>query len=277
MHLFGLKRRKNQSSFTIIELLVVVAIIFLLAGILLPALAKSKQKAKQTACMSLLRGYVLATQYYVNDWKFYPDAQKYFQKDTGFLGYFDKDKDIWPDQIARCPSDDTTEVLGRLADCVQDTVTVKVSIGVNGNNFSDTRSMRSFGPTAQWLRPEDLKNVQPTSVAMWMDFQYQGPDYAAQGETYPLTSPVMIKAAANTLNRYAFRHGNAMNTAFLDGHVGAIKLNKSTTNYGHDFASGDSWTTGKLPNHVLAPFGARPANAGMMASGFQMSPDVELQ
>ncbi len=270
-------RRQISKPFTIIELLVVVAIIFLIAGILLPALSKSKQKAKQTACMSLLRGYVFATQYYVNDWKFYPDAQKYFQKETGFLAYFDKDKEIWPNQIARCPADDTTEAIGRLAECVQDTVNVKVSIGVNGNNFSDSRSMRSTGPAAQWLQPESLKNAQPSSVAVWMDFQYQGLDYPTYGETYPLTSPVMVKAGANSLNRYAFRHGNAMNTSFIDGHAGAIKLNKSTNNYGHDFAPGVSWTTGKLPSHVLLPFGARPANATMMTSGFPISPDVDLQ
>ncbi len=271
-----------RSNFTLIELLVVIAIIGILASILLPSLSRSRAKARQVACSNLMRQYALATQYYVNDWKFFPDAQNYFQLETGFLNYFDKDKKEWPEQYSRCPADEITDSLGRLAECVQGSVNVKVSIGVNGSNCSDTRSLRAGGAVAQWLRPEDFKTfsktsglvVQPSSVALWMDFQYQGLDYPAYGETYPLTSPVMVKASATSFNRYAFRHNNAMNSAFVDCHVGTIRLNKSTINYGHDFAPGESWT--KTPNHVVIPFGARPANADG-PGGFSVSPDVDIQ
>lgn len=250
----------TRQFFTLIELLVVIAIIAILAAMLLPALSKAREKARAVACKSLHKQYALASMMYSDDNDAYlVDSLSYLDPVSGLLPYFGAGQ-VLPDQVGRCPGDDLTSSLGRLAK-IDAFGGATVSIGGNECVLSCSARATAVGPQPFWLRLHSF----PRSASELFTFA----DWQRLPSVSTVTSPV-VKPGESSIGTMVFRHGGRCSAAYLDGHVGEIICTLPLITAGHDLLPGVTWggiTSVEKFFKTYMPFGGYGATVASGSSG----------
>ena len=208
----------SRGAFTLIELLVVIAIIAILAAMLLPALARAKEKAKMIRCASNERQIAMGYMLYAGDnsdclpvagtpdlsqWSGWVAPSRWFQEISPYIargGETNYTQMVAKDNVVVCPS----AVIGQ---AIPTNVPGWQGYGGYGHNYAylgyipDDRKKLSIvtKPVETCMNGDGLD---PRSDIQWWNLGY----------LYPPT-------VAGPLTLKFIRHGKGGNYAWVDGHV----------------------------------------------------------
>ena len=239
---------KTKRAFTLIELLVVIAIIAILAAMLLPALAKAKERANRASCLNNLRQWGLSLDMYLDDNNQTLPDFSIANNTPGARSGYDQDNILWSDLAGFAAGGyGNSAWFNALPPYVSQPGLAQYAI--NPTNFVNGRNVFTC-PSARFV-PAEVDPLNRVAVSYGINFKSTAGLVAITG---PLKSNVILHPSAfvffsdvransgespfyganplndlgaprGSLNHLSSRHDAGANLTFLDGHAIYFKYN----------------------------------------------------
>jgi prepilin-type N-terminal cleavage/methylation domain-containing protein/prepilin-type processing-associated H-X9-DG protein len=200
----------EEQGFTLIELLVVIAIIAVLAALLLPALARAKEKGRQASCINNVRQQTLAVLMYADESGDYLPPTAYNDPDGNEVD--------WPALL-----DPYLNYVEKIHLCPTDLNSQTNSYGLNELTFVDLTDPDPPPLTRLAFFHSTSTTIMQGDIGTEDDFVTPLPD------TLKLTAPGSILNDDEDA-RPSTRHSGRCDLGFMDGHGEHLLLNQFYTN-----------------------------------------------
>jgi prepilin-type N-terminal cleavage/methylation domain-containing protein len=226
-----------STAFSLVELLVVIAVIAILASLLLPVLGKAKDKAHAVQCLSNLRQLGFCWQMYATDHadhivpntSFHDGAVPLGRENTWVQGWLDaerfvpdntnqvhlRESHLWPYHgalgIWRCPADKSTTAIPETGQVLARVRSVSLNKWLNCDKpWHDGSGGEGFKVVR---KTTDLANPAPVSTLLMVD---EREDSINDGHF--VVSMDEMGASARMVDYPASYHNGAAALNFADGH-----------------------------------------------------------